>query len=140
MKTQGVLSSKKHPYFSKFYFHFFTDIHGIFRNFAIIGKNLHTCIFRLPQSLPKRFIRKVVGMQVFDSLHLDHKKYVRAVAFGRQPGKLPQVLGTPLRGRIRESTDTVIFQCHTFNFQKAGHPVFLKRKVKAGIPVLLLCL
>ena len=62
MKIKGHFSLKKRPSFSKFYFNFFSDFHCILGNFAIIRKNFNTGSFRFPQSLPKRFIRRIVGM------------------------------------------------------------------------------
>ena len=111
-------------------------IHSIFGNFAIICKNFHTCFLSLPKCLAKRFICGVVGIEVLDPLHLDHKKYISPEAAFRKTCQLPQMYGAPFRRRVRKSADAVIFQCHTLHFQKAGLSTLLKIKVKAGISVL----
>ena len=73
-------------------------------------------------------------MQILDPLHLDHEKHISAEPCLRQFCQLPQMLGAPLGGGVREGADPVAFQCYALHLQEALPPVFHKGEVKPGLP------
>ena len=74
-------------------------------------------------------------MQIFHIRHLDHKQHIGPIARLGSFRQSPQVLGTPLCGRIRESADPVVLQRHALHLQKTGLSRQGKGKIEPGIPV-----
>ena len=75
-------------------------------------------------------------MQIFHVRHLNDKQHIAAVTILYSFRQTPQMLGTPLCGRIRKGADAVRFQGNTFDLQKALPAIFGKGKIKPGISVL----
>lgn len=102
---------------------------------AIHGKNMDTVGGGIPQSLAEIGVGHVVGVEIGYICHLNDKKNIGTISFGCQLSQTTQMLGTTLGGRVGEGTNTVMFQCHAFDFQKTGYPVLRKREIKPGFPM-----
>ena len=111
------------------------DFHGVFRDLAVHGQNLHAPRRGPAESLPEPGVGDIVGVEIPDGGHLDDKEHIGPVALLRRPQKAPQMLGSPLRGGIREGADPVLLQGDPLDLQEALPAVLHKGQVKPGIVV-----
>ena len=91
---------------------------------------MYPCRGGLPEGLSEDRVRSVIGMEVPDRPHLDHKQRIAFAALGDSPLQSPQVFGSPLRRCVRESADAVFFQCYPLNLQLTLLSVLLEREIK----------
>ena len=109
------------------------DIHGAFGHGAVHGQDPHTRCCGSPERCTEGGVSGIVWVEIFYVRHLDDKQHISAEAPHDQLFQSSQMFGTPLCGRIGESTDTVIFQCHTLDLQIADLAVFDEGKIKPGV-------
>ena len=86
-----------------------------------------------PQGRPEGRVGSVVGPDGLGPGHLNDEQQIGPIALFFCPDKLVDVLGSPLRGSVREGAVTPVLQRDSLHLQEAGLPLPGESKVEPGI-------
>ena len=93
---------------------------------------------RLPQRRAEGGVGLVVGGHAFHVFHLHHEEQRRPQAGLRRPLQLPDVLHSPLRGRVGEAGRAAVLQGDALDLDQEETPGALHAEVQAGVPICVL--